>query len=611
VKVLYRRTATDFIDRRIIEMEKPAQMNQETIRQKSAARFSYLLITGLIFTFLALTLGHVQRLYLGDEWVLPVSTTANLETIYQIVSLVSAVFVLISAAAARIHYHPVSWISRPLYLSAIVVTAKVSTAGVLAPLQTALHLAVLGLGLVGVTAWFIFHKDTVPHRRSSLSSPFGKLASVTLLVVFILMVSGTAVSTFNANQACSGWPFCSGGLPSVGLGWLAFIHRLITLAAGILVTIVFVRAWRSQRSQQVILTAASIVFVLFAGQILVSAVMTLRAYTPDLVGLHAVSAGALWGALVILVAATAFAARTAEEELEEMRQPLPLARRLKDFVLLSKPIIVLLLLVTTYAGMVVGGKGIPTLAITFWTMLGGALAAGGSSALNQFIDREIDKAMQRTAKRPLPDGRLTPAEGLAYGASAVVVSFFMLAAFVNLLAALLALAGAVYYVLLYSIWLKRLTVQNIVIGGGAGAIPPLVGWAAASGSLNIPSLFLFAIVFLWTPPHFWALALVRSKDYARAGIPMLPVVQGEHATRKQIFIYTLELVALTLLMPLLNITGSVFLISAIVLGAWLIFSAWRVLRLGGNKIAWKMYRHSSMYLAFLFLALVLDVLFVI
>jgi heme o synthase len=592
-------------------MEKPAHMKQETIERNFAGRFSYLLITGLIFTFLALTLGHVQRLYLGDEWILPVSTTASLETIYQIVSWVSAGFILISAATARLHYHSVSWISRPLYLSAIVVTAKVSTAGMVAPLQTALHLAVLGLGLVGITAWFIFHKDPVQHRKSSLSSPFGRLASVSLLVVFILMVSGTAVSTLQANLACSGWPFCSGGLPTDGLGWLAFIHRLITLAAGILVTIVFVRAWRSQRSQQVILTAASIVFVLFAGQILISAVMTMRAYTPDLVGLHAVSAGALWGALVILVAATAFAARTAQEELEEMRQPLPLGRRLKDFVLLSKPIIVLLLLVTTYAGMVVGGKGIPTLAITFWTMLGGALAAGGSSALNQFIDREIDKAMQRTAKRPLPDGRLTPAEGVAYGASAVVVSFFLLAAFVNLLAALLALAGAVYYVLLYSIWLKRLTVQNIVIGGGAGAIPPLVGWAAASGSLNIPSLFLFAIVFLWTPPHFWALALVRSKDYARAGIPMLPVVKGEHATRKQIFIYTLELVALTLLMPLLNITGSVFLISAVVLGAWLIFSAWRVLRLGGNKIAWKMYRHSSMYLAFLFLALVLDVLFVI
>ncbi|MHB1480838.1 MAG: UbiA family prenyltransferase, partial [Bellilinea sp.] len=145
-------------------------------------------------------------------------------------------------------------------------------------------------------------------------------------------------------------------------------------------------------------------------------------------------------------------------------------------------------------------------------------------------------------------------------------------------------------------------------GGGAGAIPPLVGWAAATGSLNIPSLFLFAIVFMWTPPHFWALAIVRKNDYARAGVPMLPVVEGERKTRVQIFVYTLELVGLTLLMPLFNMAGSLFLVSAIALGLWLIYAAWKVLRVPGNKVAWMMYRYSSMYLAFIFLALVLDVL---
>jgi heme o synthase len=592
-------------------METPVMTAFKTLGQKIATRFSYLLIAGMIGTFFALTVSHVLRLSQGGEWVLPVNTAARLQNLYQIIIWVSAALILTSAGLARLHFHSMHWVSRPLYLAAVLVFVQLSATGMVPPVHMALRLAIFGLGLVGITAWLRYQYNSGERRKSSLTSPFGRLASVTLLAVFILMVSGSAVTLLNANQFCSGWPLCEGGLPGSDLGWLAFVHRLITLAAGILLTALFVRAWQSQRSQQVILTAVTVVFVLFAGQILISAIMTTRAYTPDLVGLHAVSAAALWGALVIGVAATAFAARTAQEEAEESRQPLPIGRRVKDFVLLSKPIIVLLLLVTTYAGMVVGGKGIPALAITFWTMLGGALAAGGSSALNQFIDREIDKAMQRTAKRPLPDGRLTPAEGVAYGTGAVIVSFFLLAAFVNLLAALLALVGAIYYVLLYSIWLKRLTVQNIVIGGGAGAIPPLVGWAAASGSLNIPSLFLFAIVFLWTPPHFWALALVRAKDYARAGIPMLPVVQGEHATRKQIFIYTLELVALTLLMPLFNITGSVFLISAVVLGAWLIHSAWRVLHKGGNKIAWKMYRYSSMYLAFLFLALVLDVLLVI
>jgi protoheme IX farnesyltransferase len=310
----------------------------------------------------------------------------------------------------------------------------------------------------------------------------------------------------------------------------------------------------------------------------------------------------------VLLAAVSWTARTAQNEAEEAAETLSARGRLKDFVLLNKPIIVLLLLVTTYAGMVVGGKELPSAGLTIWTMLGGALAAGGASALNQYIDRETDKAMQRTQNRPLPGGRLKPAEGLAYGLAACLAAFFLLAGFVNLLAAVLSLAGMIYYVLLYSVWLKHLTVQNIVIGGGAGAIPPLVGWAAVTGGLDIPALFLFAIVFFWTPPHFWALALVRKNDYARGGVPMLPVVRGEVETRKQVLIYTFELVGLTLLMPLFKMAGSVYLVSAVVLGGWLIHTAWKVFREGGNKTAWKMYRYSSMYLAFLFLALMVDAL---
>jgi protoheme IX farnesyltransferase len=182
----------------------------------------------------------------------------------------------------------------------------------------------------------------------------------------------------------------------------------------------------------------------------------------------------------------------------------------------------------------------------------------------------------------------------------------VMVAFVNLLAALLTLAGIIYYVLIYSLMLKKTTVQNIVIGGGAGAIPPLVGWAAATGSLNIPSLFLFAVIFMWTPPHFWALALVRRKDYARAGVPMLPVVRGEKETRWQIFLYTVELVGLTLVLPLFGLGGGIYLIGAGVLGLWLLTAAWKVWKGEGNKVAWKMYRYSSMYLAFLMAIMMVD-----
>jgi protoheme IX farnesyltransferase len=271
-------------------------------------------------------------------------------------------------------------------------------------------------------------------------------------------------------------------------------------------------------------------------------------------------------------------------------------------------LIVALLLLTTYAGLVAGTKAWPSASLTFWTLLGGVFAAGGSSALNQYIDRELDKNMQRTAKRPLADGRLTAAEGLSYGLALCLMSYYVMASFVNLLAALLSLAGIFYYVFFYSVWLKKATVQNIVIGGGAGAIPPMVGWAAATGHLGLAAWILFAIVFMWTPPHFWALAIVRMKDYERAGVPMMPVVRGEEETRKQILIYTIELIVVTLLLPAFNLAGMVYLVSALVLGALLLYAAWRVFRVGGNKVAWTMYRWSSMYLAFIFLALMIDAL---
>lgn len=485
-------------------------------------------------------------------------------------------------------------------------------------LHMALALAALGCVAAAVTA--VFYHRARPERSGRLAfrSPFARLTRLALLGLFALLISGTLVSLTGAGSACSGWPLCGGGLPDGGLGWLALAHRVVVLAAGALLTLQFLRAWRSQRSQAVLLPAATGAFLLMLGQAAVGALSVTRGLPPDLVGLHAAAAAGLWAVQVVLVVAAGFEARSAADEAAEEAAvvketaaagKLPaLRRRALDFLVLSKPVIVALLLVTTYAGMVVGGRQIPPAALTFWTLLGGALAAGGASALNQYIDRETDKDMQRTANRPIPGGRLKPAEGLAYGLGACLAAFFLLAGAVNLLAAVLSLAGMIYYVLIYSIWLKRLTVQNIVIGGGAGAIPPLVGWAAATGGLNVPALFLFAIIFFWTPPHFWALALVRRKDYARGRVPMLPVVRGEAETRKQILIYTLELVALTLLLPLFSLAGTVYLVSALALGLWLIYAAWRVYKKGGNKTAWKMYRYSSMYLMFLMIAMVVDVL---
>jgi protoheme IX farnesyltransferase len=283
------------------------------------------------------------------------------------------------------------------------------------------------------------------------------------------------------------------------------------------------------------------------------------------------------------------------------------AQRSYDFFLLSKPLIVLLLLFTTFAGMVAGFEGFPPAAIIFWTMVGGAFSAGGASAINQYIDRNNDRVMQRTARRPIPAGKVKPLEGLIFGIGICAAGLIVLGSLVNLLSAALSLAGMIYYVGVYSLWLKPRTVQNIVIGGGAGAIPTLVGWAAATGRLEWQALGLFMIIFLWTPPHFWALALVRRKDYARVGIPMLPVVYGEAYTRRQIFLYTLVLVAFSLSMPFMDLGSYIYLFGAIVFGGLLVYFAYRV-RFGlGNAAGWALYRFSSIYLALIFLGLIMDV----
>ena len=434
--------------------------------------------------------------------------------------------------------------------------------------------------------------------KFSLSSSFARLTLFVLVAIFLVIIGGRLVTLSGATEACTGWPLCQ---PEGTLGWMQLFHRISAGLASALMLYLLFRAWRDVRDHRVLLPLASITVILFFAQVFVGAMEVTRGFPLYLTALHALTVVALWGGLLGLVIVSGFKARETVAF-----PPLDIRRRMRDFLTLTKPIVVLLLLVTTYAGMVVGGKAWPSFSLTFWTLLGGFLAAGGSSAINQYIDRDLDKNMQRTEKRPLAAGRMTPAEGLAFGLALSILSFYIYAAFVNLLAAFLSLAGIVYYVVLYSILLKKATVQNIVIGGGAGAIPPLVGWAAATGSLNIPALFLFAIVFMWTPPHFWALAIVRKKDYARAGVPMMPVVRGEKETRWQILIYTLELVAVTLLMPVFKFTGTIYLVSALVLGIWLIYTAWQVWRVEGNKIAWKMYRYSSMYLAFIFLALMLD-----
>ena len=366
-----------------------------------------------------------------------------------------------------------------------------------------------------------------------------------------------------------------------GAAGLDAAHRLLAALALPPLVALLVAAILAHRA---LLPAAGAAFVLFGLAALV---------TSDVV--HVAAAAAAFAASAVL------AAQTFRTE----RAP---RAALRDYLALTKPRIMSLLLLTGLCGMFVGAGGVPAAWLVGVTMLGLALACGGASALNHVIDRDIDRLMgERTRTRPVAAARVAPSHALEFGLALSAFSFVLLASAVNVLTATLALVGNLFYVLVYTGWLKRTTPQNIVIGGAAGAVPPLVGFAAASGNLTLPALWLFLIVFFWTPPHFWALALLIRENYEAARIPMLPVVRGVAATTRQIVAYTAVLVAITLVPVALGTLGAAYLIVALALGAAFLWLALRLRRDASPKRASLVFHYSLLYLALLFVAMALDV----
>jgi protoheme IX farnesyltransferase len=283
----------------------------------------------------------------------------------------------------------------------------------------------------------------------------------------------------------------------------------------------------------------------------------------------------------------------------------PRTRRLvNDYVELTKPKVQSLLLLTTIATMYVAGDPSPLL--VFWTCLGGYLSAGGAGAVNHWFDRDIDAQMARTATRPVPSGRVAPNAALAFGCTLAALSLLELSLAVNPLAAALSFSGFLGYVFVYTVWLKRRTPQNIVIGGAAGAVPPLVGWAAVTGSVSGTAVILFFIVFFWTPPHFWALSLLMKGEYEKVGVPMLPVVRGERETRRQILLYSLLLYTVTQLPFCAGGFGTIYLVASLTLGLGFIGGALRLYRRADRRSALQLYLFSLAYLALLFCSMVAD-----
>jgi protoheme IX farnesyltransferase len=285
----------------------------------------------------------------------------------------------------------------------------------------------------------------------------------------------------------------------------------------------------------------------------------------------------------------------------------PIRQTIASYVNLIKPHVTVLLLGTTLAAMAIAYRGFPSLGLVIATLLGGAMAAGSANCINCYIDRDIDQLMGRTQRRSIPAGKVSPRRALIFGIVLGIGSFAVLWAFVNLLSAGLAFAAILFYVFVYTLGLKRNSVQNIVIGGAAGAVPVLVGWAAVTNSVSLAAIWLFAIIFYWTPPHFWALSLLIQKDYAKANIPMLPVVMGEDETRKQILLYSFLLLGVTLILFVMHAMGYIYLTAAIVLGGILIYMAVRLfLDKTSKRWARTLFWYSNCYLAAIFAVMVID-----
>ena len=436
------------------------------------------------------------------------------------------------------------------------------------------------------------------------------LALTSATIVYVALVFGSLMANSGALWSCTSLPFCAA---LEGRTSLTLIHRAVASVATLLVMGLAIQALRTH-GERLLRRAARWAISLIVMQNIVGVLLVLAARAGEGVPLtyarlaHLAVGAVTWSAVVVL---TTLVVRIPPSKTVKILDPAangPIHRPslLWDYVSLTKPGVITLLIFTTLAGMFITPAGLPSLSLICWTMLAGWLMPAGAHALNCYFDRDIDGKMGRTGRRPLPSGRIPAWHALVLGLGLGVLAFAIFTRFVNLLTAVIALAGYIYYAVIYTIVLKRHSVHNIVIGGGAGAIPPLVGWAAASGSLTWASLLLFAVIFYWTPPHFWALALIRRNDYANAGVPMLPVVVGDEETKRQILRYSVIMIGLSLLLTPFHLMGLAYLGMAIALG--LVFLAY-VMRLMRNDIIatrWALYRFSLLYLFLLFAAMMVD-----
>ena len=501
------------------------------------------------------------------------------------------------------------------------------------------HLA-SAMALLGLLV-FILVRSYYPARISGrgASQRFTLLATFTAVAVYALLLFGSNVTATSQWYVFPDWPLMNGSLfpPLTDADSAHVLHRWVAILVGLIVWATAIVAWRTQRDRPLLVRLAGWSAVLFTIQAIVGGLQVLTGLAEWTQTLHLALGAVIWALLVGLAAVSYFEARTrtvpglasASDTGQGATVDAPpdtaasgtaastTGEKVRAYIALTKPRIIELLLITTIPAMVLATRDLPGmnapewLRLAFWTMVGGTLAAGSANAINQYLDRDIDILMSRTRRRPLPAHSVAPENAVVFGIVLGVISIALMAYFVNLVAAFLTLLAIGFYVIVYTLILKRTTPQNIVIGGAAGALPPVIGWAAVTGRVEVPALLLFALVFYWTPPHFWALSLRIRRDYEAARVPMLPVVKGVPETARQIALYTALLVAVSLVFFAVAHMGLLYLVVAVVLGALFL---WRALVLwqqatspeGSLAQAIRLYKFSISYLTLLFAAVAVD-----
>ena len=591
----------------------------------------------MVVTFALITIGGLVRATesgLGcPDWPLchgqiipPFEYHVLIEYSHRLTASVVGLLVVACTALVWLRHRESAGLKRLMAVAVVALIVQVVLGGITvltelpAPIVTAHLFAAETLFAMLIVAALIARPATTA-LQAARKHPYFNTVLAMAAVSMVILLTGTYIVGSGASAVCTSWPLCtSDWLPNFGLQWEHMAHRLIAGLGGLYIIVAALKARRYKGQSRALAGMGMGAAALVVAQVLAGAANPWFRFVPAAQIIHLSLASALWGHLIAMAVV---AARMKFEPGEEAAAPDDgvgdaieagassasgsLRAVIGDYVALTKPRVMSLLLVTAFGGMVLAAEGLPGAGLIATVILGGALASGGASALNHWLDRDIDRLMARTATRPVASERVSGGQALVFGLILNVLAFALLWWGANLLAALLAMGGSVFYVLVYTKWLKRTTTQNIVIGGAAGAVPPLVGWAAVTGGLDLPAFYLFAIIFFWTPPHFWALALLIRRDYAEAGVPMLPVVAGEESTRRHILLYTLALMMLTVLLYLATDSlGLVYLTSAIVLGLGFVVYALRLFRQTGPRAAAPIYRYSLLYLALLFAVIMGD-----